>query len=76
MQKLNLIKPFTIAGFVFGEAYMLYAVLAPYRTGAAIPSSTLAWKIVASAIFFGPFGAAVGMGIGVLVAALLSRWWR
>jgi len=76
MQKLNLIKPFTIAGFILGEAYMLYAVLAPYRTGAPIPTSTLVWKLLASSIFFGPFGAAVGMGVGVLLAGLLSRWSR
>jgi hypothetical protein len=69
----NLVKLFTIAGFVFGEIYMLYAVLAPYRTGAAIPASALVWKIIASAFFFGPFGAAVGLGVGLLVSALFSK---
>lgn len=69
----SLAKPFTIAGFILGEMFMLYVVLAPYRSGAEIPLSTLLWKIFASALFFGPFGAAAGLGIGFLVAALLPR---
>ena len=52
---------------------MLYAVLAPYRTGVPIPSSTLLWKLVASSVFFGPFGAAIGLGFGLLVSALWRR---
>ena len=73
VERRNLIKPFMILGFVLGEAYMLIAVLAPYRTGAAIPWGALAGKIAASAIFFGPFGAAAGAGVGLLVAALVGR---
>jgi hypothetical protein len=73
MRRFNLIKAFTIGGFVLGEIYMLFAVLAPYRTGATIPASILAWKILLSAIFFGPFGAAVGLGVGLLVSAVLRR---
>jgi hypothetical protein len=69
----NLGKPFAIGGFFLGEIYMLYTVLAPYHTGAAIPASALAWKIMISAIFFGPFGALVGLGVGLLVGALLTR---
>ena len=68
-----LIKTCTIGGFVLGEIYMLYAVLAPYRTGVPIPSSTLLWKLVASSVFFGPFGAAIGLGFGLLVSALWRR---
>lgn len=69
----NLSKPFTIAGFALGEIYMLFAVLAPYRTGAPIPAEVLVWKIIASAIFFGPFGGAIGLGIGLIVSALLPK---
>lgn len=73
MQSRHLVKAFTIGGLVAGEAYMLFAVLAPYRTGAPIPPSALVWKVLSSALFFGPFGAAVGLGIGLLVSALLPR---
>lgn len=69
----NLSKPFTIAGFVLGEIYMLFAVLAPYRTGAPIPAEALAWKIIGSAVFLGPCGGAVGLGIGLIVSALLPK---
>lgn len=73
MQSRHLVKAFTIGGFVAGEIYMLLAVLAPYRTGAPIPTSALIGKILASALFFGPFGAAIGLGLGLLVSALLPR---
>ena len=73
MQHRSLAKPFTIGGFILGEIYMLVAVLAPYRTGAPIPWGALSAKILASSIFFGPFGAAVGLGVGLLVSALVSR---
>jgi hypothetical protein len=73
MHRRNFAKVFTIAGFVLGEIYMLFTVLAPYRTGAAIPTSALIWKTATSAIFFGPFGAALGLGIGLLLAGLLRR---
>ena len=88
----NYAKPFSIAGFILGEIYMLYAVLAPYRTGppapilyplptdpttlaagTAPPIEVLAMKIVASAIFFGPFGALVGLGVGLLIGGLLNQ---
>jgi hypothetical protein len=52
---------------------MLAAVFAPYRTGADIPTGALIAKVFASAFFFGPFGAAVGLGIGLIVSAFLSR---
>jgi hypothetical protein len=51
---------------------MVYVVLAPYRTGAPIPASALVWKLIASSVFFGPFGAALGLGVGLL----LSSFWR
>src|SRR5688500_8141688 len=70
MQVRNLSKPFTIAGFILGEIFMLFVVLAPYRTGAEIPLSSLIGKMLASALFFGPFGAAAGLGLGLIVAAL------
>jgi hypothetical protein len=73
MGRRNLAKPFAIAGFVLGEIYMFFAVTAPYHTGAPIPGSALAWKVVFSAIFFGPFGALIGTGVGLLVSAFLPK---
>ena len=90
----NYSKPFSIAGFILGEIYMLYTVLAPYRKGppGAIlyplpvepstmaagtppPTEILAMKIAMSAIFFGPFGALVGLGVGLLIGGLLNQLW-
>jgi hypothetical protein len=69
----NLTKPFSIAGFIFGELYLCFAALAPYHTGEEVPLAGKIWRIVVSSLFFGPFGAVVGMGIGLLVGALLSK---
>jgi hypothetical protein len=73
MRTRNFAKPFAIAGFFLGEIYMFFAVVAPYHTGAPIPGSALAWKVAFSAIFFGPFGALVGTGVGLLVSALWPK---
>ncbi len=68
----NLTKPFTIAGFILGEIYMLFAALAPYYNGTEVPLDGKLMRIFAGAFFFGPFGAAAGLGIGLLVGAV----WR
>ena len=73
MRVSNRATPFSIAGFILGEAYMLFAVLAPYRTGAPIPADTLIGKLIVFAIFFGPFGALVGLGVGLLVSGMIPR---
>lgn len=70
----NLAKPFSIAGFFLGEIYMVYSVLAPYRSGADIPTSALIWKLIVSSVFFGPFGAVVGAGVGLLIGGLFIKW--
>lgn len=96
MPSRNLAKPFSIAGFVFGEIYMVLLCLAPYRKappprlpmgielpvppsplppGTPIPTDALMVKMAVSAIFFGPFGALVGLGIGLLIGGLLDRIW-
>jgi hypothetical protein len=96
MPSRNYIKPFSIAGFILGEIYMVLLCLAPYRkappprlpmgvelpippsdlpVGTPIPTDALALKMAVSAIFFGPFGALVGMGVGILIGALLDRIW-
>lgn len=95
MRGRNLTKPFSIAGFVLAEIYMLFAVLAPLKssiptsityaiaaqygvlapfTGSMpIPAEYLVWRVFCAALFFGPFGALVGMGLGLVVGALLPR---
>lgn len=73
MRGRNVTKPFTIAGFIFGELYMLSTVLAPYYTGGAVPLAGKIYRILGAAFFFGPFGAAVGLGVGLLVGALLKK---
>ncbi len=91
MRGRNYTKPFSIAGFILGEIYMLYTVLAPYRKGPpvplkmplppenplpadlTIPMSVFIFKLSASSIFFGVFGALVGLGIGLLVTGLLAK---
>ncbi len=71
MQKRNLSKPFSIAGFVLGEIYMLFIVFAPRHAG-DVP--TLAYNIklaLTLSVFCGVFGALIGLGIGLLVSAAL-----
>lgn len=85
----NLVKPFSIAGFVLAEIYMLFTVLAPnapvlvfYTAPVPVPvllTSVPAplWakiaRIAACSLFFGPFGALVGMGVGLLVTGLVNQ---
>lgn len=47
----------------------------PLPPGTAIPTDALIWKMIASSIFFGPFGALVGMGIGLLIGGLMDKIW-
>jgi hypothetical protein len=96
MLQRNYAKPFSIAGFILGEIYMVLLCLAPYRkgppmrlpmgvelpippsdlpAGTPIPTDALVVKMLVSAIFFGPFGALAGCGVGLLIGALLDRLW-
>lgn len=68
----NLIKPFTIAGFIFGELYMVFTVLGPDRSGMALPWIGALGRLLASSLFFGPFGAALGLGVGLLVMLAIN----
>jgi hypothetical protein len=95
MRGRNLTKPFSIAGFVLAEIYMLFVVLAPLKSSVPpaityaiaahygvlapltgnmpIPTDYLVWRVFCVAVFFGPFGALVGMGLGLVVGALLPK---
>ena len=72
MRGRNVTKPFSIAGFILGEIYMLFTVLAPQH-GATPPVDFQIWAVLTAALFFGPFGALVGLGIGLLVGAVLPK---
>ncbi len=105
MRGRNVTKPFSIAGFILGELYMLYTVLAPQHGGAtpfdvvflastsaasiagpfqffalltplytaAPPVGFQIWAVLSAGLFFGPFGALIGMGLGLLVGAVLPK---
>jgi len=95
MRGRNVTKPFSIAGFVIAEIYMLFVVLAPLRsalpasisyaitahygvlaplTGSMpIPTDYMIWRVLCLALFFGPFGALVGMGLGLVAGAILPK---
>lgn len=85
----NLAKPFSIAGFILAEIYMLFTVLGPYGretqplpmpplTEAPVPAGTPAptnakiTRVLICSVFFGPFGALVGMGVGLLASGALG----
>ena len=72
MRGRNLTKPFSIAGFILGEIYMLFTVLAPQH-GVTPPVDFQIPAVLTAALFFGPFGALVGLGIGLLVGAVLPK---
>jgi hypothetical protein len=72
MRGRNVTKPFSIAGFILGEIYMLYTVLAPQHGGPA-PVDFQIWAVLSAAVFFGPLGALVGLGVGLLVGAVLPK---
>jgi hypothetical protein len=73
MPRRNLTKPFSIAGLVLGEIYMLFIVFAPSRSGEAVPLAHQLWRIVSLVGFCGVSGALIGLGIGLLVTGLLPR---
>jgi hypothetical protein len=65
-----LAKYFTIAGFVAGEVYMVYVALAPNLKGEVVPMEAAIHRVLGLSLFFGPFGAAIGLGIWMLVLAI------
>ena len=73
MRGRNVTKPFSIGGFVLAEIYMLFTVLAPLKSGVPVPPDYQVWRVLCAAIFFGPLGALVGLGLGLLVGAILPK---
>ena len=64
------VRNFAILGFILGEVYMVFAVAAPRLKGIEIPLEALTTRLLASSLLFGPFGLAMGTGIGLLVDGL------
>ena len=71
MLKRNLSKPFSIAGLIFGELYMVAFLFAPRKTGELVPIAYQIKTALVLAPFCGVFGALIGMGLGLLVSAAL-----
>lgn len=60
-------KKFALAGLVLAEVYMVFTVSSPRLHGDPIPLDSLLMRMAALAVLFGPFGLAVGTGVGLLV---------
>ena len=73
MTKRNLAKPFSIAGFILGEIYMVAVVFGRSPTSEIVPLSHQLNRMLALFPFFGVFGALIGLGIGLLVSAILPK---
>ena len=70
-QHPGLVKKFALAGLILGEIYMVLAVSAPRLRGVEIPWDALALRLLSMSLLFGPFGLAVGTGLGLLVDGVL-----
>lgn len=73
MRPRNYPKLCGIAGIVLAEIYMLYTVLAPRATGEAVPWQHQVTTALTLSVFFGPFGALVGTGVGLLIGGLVKK---
>ena len=70
----NLVKRFALGGLFFGEIYWVLVCLAPNAKGApAPPLDAIFMRLAAGALFMGPFGAAVGVGLGLIATALVAQ---
>ena len=66
----SLVKWCAFSGLVLAELYMVITVASPRLKGIEIPASAVGTRIVAMSLLFGPFGLAVGTGVGLLVDAI------
>lgn len=64
-------KKFALAGLILAEVYMVFTVSGPRLHEDAIPLDSLLMRIAALAVLFGPFGLAVGTGVGLLVDGVM-----
>jgi hypothetical protein len=70
-----IVKAIAIFGCVLAEIYMVFTMLAPNLPDQPTPWTHLVWRVFIGAIFFGPFGLAVGTGVGLLVQAVIPKRW-
>ena len=66
----SLVKWCAFSGLVLAEVYMVITVASPRLKGIEIPAAAVAARIVAMSLLFGPFGLAVGTGVGLLLDAI------
>ena len=66
----TLVRNFAIAGFILAELYMFFSVAAPRLKGVEMPVAALTTRLFASSLLFGPFGLAMGTGVGLLADGL------
>jgi len=66
----SLVKWCAFLGLVLAEIYMVVTVASPRLKGIEIPAAAVAARIVAMSLLFGPFGLAVGTGVGLLLDAI------
>ena len=72
-QKVSVVKICGIIGFLAGEVYMVFTVAGPRLQGIEIPFASLVTRLVAMSLLFGPFGMALGTGVGLLLASLKCK---
>jgi hypothetical protein len=66
----SLVKWCAFSGLVLAEIYMVITVASPRLKGIEIPVAAVATRIVAMSLLFGPFGLAVGTGVGLLLDSI------
>ncbi len=69
----NFAKPFSIAGFIAAEIYMIFVVLGPNTAGVETPLWANVARLLIVGIFLGLFGALAGLGAGLLVTAIANK---
>lgn len=73
MASRNLTKPFSIGGFILGEIYNFFIVFGTSPSHEVVPMAHQIKRLLSLALFCGPFGALIGLGIGLLVMACLPK---
>lgn len=68
------VKISSIVGMITGIAYMVLSLAGTYRTtDVPVTPLELCFQLVVFAIFFAPFGGAIGAGIGLLLSILAKK---
>jgi hypothetical protein len=62
-----------LLGVILAEIYMFFTVAGPRLQSSDMPWSSLLIRLAAMAVLFGPFGLAVGTGVGILLEGIRQR---